>query len=261
MNEITIKAEREEVCNVRIGQGILSNLSRSLEGKKPFLLTDENVFRLYGSALLNALKTEDGYTMSAGETSKTPETLLSLLTFMAQAGVDRNHVLIAVGGGVVLDLGGLAAALYMRGIDFLAVPTTLLADVDAAIGGKSAVDYCGVKNLLGVIRQPRTVLIDPDFLKTLPRRELVCGLGEMVKHAALSGGLFEKLCAQEDLFDLDFLFSLIPENVRLKAEIVGRDPFDRGAHGPQPRPYDGARHRNDKWGSLSRRVRLVRHRL
>lgn len=229
MNEIVIKTSTRETCTVILQENALAHLAKYV-GTSPFYLTDENVFRLYGAQIEKALPTAQGYTMSAGEAFKTPETLFKLLEAMAGAGLTKRSALVAVGGGVVGDLGGLAASLYMRGMPFVFVPTTLLADVDAAIGGKTAIDFCGVKNLLGTIRQPQTVLVDPSFLCTLPRRELVCGLGEIVKHAALLPSLFDRLCSCDGaFFDLDFLAGLIPENLRLKTEIVSRDPTDADA--------------------------------
>jgi 3-dehydroquinate synthase len=137
--------------------------------------------------------------------------------------------LFAVGGGVVGDIGGLAAALYMRGISCVQIPTTLLAQVDSSVGGKTAVDLCGVKNVVGAFYQPCEVLIDPQFLKTLPARELKCGLGEIVKYAALSTEIFEKLKMNPDkLTDLDFLSSLILDCVRHKARVVELDEKENG---------------------------------
>ncbi len=215
------------------GQSVLypadafKELPAHIEGR-PFFVTDENVSSLYKDRIEDVLKTKDGYTMSAGEASKTPETLLRILEKIKEENLTRADTLVAVGGGVVGDVAGLAAALYMRGMHFLYVPTTLLADVDAAIGGKNAVDFCGVKNLLGTFYFPDHVLIDPAFLHTLPRRELRCGLGEIVKHAALCEGLFDKLIVQKDLFDLEFLSSLIPQNIAIKRRFFEADPFDRG---------------------------------
>ncbi len=227
MKELCLTSETREVCRVIFSRLDAETLVRELGGNV-FLFTDEVVARLYSEWLEKALHTKIGYTMSAGEAHKDAQTLLSLLSEMAKKGCDRNTVLVAFGGGVVCDLGGLAASLYMRGIDCVFIPTSLLCDVDACIGGKTAIDFCGVKNLLGSIRLPRAVFIDPVFLRTLPRVELICGLGEIVKHAALCPSLFQKLCAQDDLFDLDFLSSLLPENVVFKAGIVERDLKDKG---------------------------------
>ncbi len=127
------------------------------------------------------------------------------------------------------DIGGLAASLYMRGISCIQIPTTLLAQVDSSVGGKTAIDFCGVKNLIGTFHQPMYVFADPTFLNTLPEREIRCGLGEIVKHAALSAPLFDLLTENmERLFDLKFLAQLVPENIAIKANIVQRDPNETG---------------------------------
>ncbi len=194
------------------------------------IFTDSNVFSLY-QRKIKALDLPV-FVMPAGEEYKTEQTLLALLKAMAEADLRRCSTLIALGGGVVGDVGGLAASLFMRGISCIQVPTTLLAQVDSSVGGKTAIDFCGVKNLIGAFHQPVYVYADPDFFKTLPPRELRCGLGEIVKHAALNGTLFDKLLANRDkLFDLGFLSEIVPENIAIKAEIVCKDPNETGLRG------------------------------
>ncbi len=192
------------------------------------IVTDANVYAIYRKKMERYLGGVPIYVMPAGERNKNEQTLFALLKNMKDVGLRRNSTLIAIGGGVVGDLGGLAASLYMRGIDLIQVPTTLLAQVDSSIGGKTAVDLGGVKNLIGAFKQPSRVYTDPVFLRTLPRRELRGGLGEIVKHGALSAPLFEKLCSAKDVFDLDFLEEIVPENIALKADIVRRDPLETG---------------------------------
>lgn len=190
-----------------------------------FIFTDENVYQLYGKKFWKA----PVYAMPAGEEHKTPETLFALLKEMAKAGLHRKDTLVCIGGGVVGDIGGLASALYMRGINCVQVPTTLLAQVDSSVGGKTAVDFEGVKNLVGVFKQPSRVLVDSAFLQTLPARELRCGLGEIIKHSTLDGVLFDRLIANRArLFDLEFLAGIVPDNIAIKAEIVRRDPREAG---------------------------------
>lgn len=206
-----------------------SNALKELNGEGSFVFTDENVYSLYGEILERYFPSVPVYAMPAGEEHKTCETLFGLLRAMAEAGLNRRSTLVCVGGGVVGDIGGLAGALYMRGIANVQVPTTLLSQVDSSVGGKTAVDFHGVKNLVGVFRQPVKVLVDAEFLKTLPPRELRCGLGEIVKHAALNGGLFERLQANPGRFaDPAFLAALVPENIAIKADIVRKDPEERG---------------------------------
>ncbi len=191
------------------------------------IFTDSNVFALYRRQI-EAL-TLPVFVMPAGEENKSEQTLFSLLKAMAENGLRRCSTLIAIGGGVVGDIGGLAASLYMRGISCIQIPTTLLAQVDSSVGGKTAIDFCGVKNLIGTFHQPMYVYADPTFFKTLPQREIRCGLGEIVKHAALNAPLFDRLMQNQDrLFDMELLAELVPENIRIKAEIVQKDPNETG---------------------------------
>lgn len=196
---------------------------------RKFVFTDETVERLYREERKRCFGDAPVYAMKPGEENKNETTLFSLLAAMADAGMHRGDCLVCLGGGVVGDIGGLASALYMRGTGCVQIPTTLLAQVDSSVGGKTAVDFKGVKNLVGVFKQPERVLVDGRFLKTLPARELRCGLGEIVKHAALNGALFEKLqAARENLFDLDFLAEIVPDNIAVKAEVVRKDPKETG---------------------------------
>ncbi len=232
MRTVKINFQETNESEILCGEGVfakeLAPMRESLERGGGFVFTDSNVSKLYGDLLKHSLGEVPMYAMPAGEEQKNESTLFSLLKKMADAGLRRNSTLIAVGGGVVGDIGGLAASLYMRGISCIQVPTTLLAQVDASVGGKTAIDFCGVKNLIGAFKQPAKVLADPLFLKTLPMRELKCGLGEIIKHGALSAELFERLLAAPDLFDLNFLAEIIPENIAFKADIVKRDPFEKG---------------------------------
>lgn len=194
-----------------------------------FVFTDTNVLALYEKKIKKKFPRTRIYAMEAGEEHKTPETLFALLGEMAKAGLHRKDTLVCIGGGVVGDIGGLASALYMRGINCVQVPTTLLAQVDSSVGGKTAVDFEGVKNLVGVFRQPSRVIVDSEFLATLPEREIRCGVGEIVKHSALSGVLFDRLVANRmRLFDSEFLGGIIADNIAIKAEIVQRDPHESG---------------------------------
>ncbi|MGN1077036.1 MAG: 3-dehydroquinate synthase family protein [Candidatus Gallimonas sp.] len=198
-------------------------------GRPDFLFTDSNVFSLYKKKIGRYFPDAPLWAMPAGEENKTPETLFALLSEMAKAGLTRKATLLCLGGGVIGDIGGLASALYMRGISCIQVPTTLLSQVDSSVGGKTAVDFCGIKNLIGAFRQPKTVLVDGAFLKTLPPREIRCGLGEIVKHGALSAPLFDKLWEhRENLTDLAFLNSIVPDNIAFKSDVVRKDPTERG---------------------------------
>lgn len=225
MKTIRIRTQRDSEESVVVCR---SDALKQLKGGS-FVFTDDNVYPLYRALIARYLPNVPVYAMPAGEEHKTPETLFALLAAMARAGLHRGDTLVCVGGGVVGDVGGLAAGLYMRGINCVQVPTTLLAQVDSSVGGKTAVDFNGVKNLVGMFRQPAQVLVDRVFLKTLPEREIRCGLGEIVKHGALDCALFEKLRAGSDrLFDVDFLAELVPENIAFKADVVQKDPHEKG---------------------------------
>lgn len=192
------------------------------------LLCDDTVYDLYGKQVGEALKNA-GYTplriaLPTGEACKAWNVLGSLLEALAAAGFTRSDLMIALGGGSVCDVGGLAAALYHRGVDIIYLPTTLLADVDAAIGGKTAVDLSAGKNLVGVIRQPLAVIADADCLHTLPGSALADGMAEAVKTGVLAGeSLFALVSAPVPDYSL-----IIERCAAYKADIVAREERDTG---------------------------------
>lgn len=229
---------------VLIGQGLIerlgSEVKRSSHGvRKVALVSDDNVMPLYGQRVLSALEAESievsSFTVPAGEASKTPARAVELVESFVEAGLGRHDVVVALGGGVVGDLAGFAAATFMRGIAFVQCPTTLLAQVDASVGGKVAVDLPGGKNLMGAFHFPTAVLVDPEVLKTLPKRELSCGMAEMLKHGALfSVEHFEHVqrAAASVLDEADEISaSLVGASVALKAACVSRDPHELGEAG------------------------------
>lgn len=221
------ETESEIVCGENIAERELQEIVRSYG--QVFVFTDSNVERIYGEKIAEWMDGAPRYAMTAGEANKQPETLLALLKEMAAAGLCRNACLIAIGGGVAGDIGGLASALYMRGIDCVQVPTTLLAQVDSSVGGKTAVDLGSVKNLVGAFKQPNRVIADSAFFKTLPAREIVCGLGEIVKHGALDGDIFDMLQANRSrLKEYDFLAEIVPYNIAYKARVVEEDERESG---------------------------------
>ena len=169
-----------------------------LRGKRCFVVSDTNVAPRYGDTVLHSLA-DAGLeatllTIPAGERSKTPERLAWLWEQMAQGGVTRTDAVIALGGGVVGDLAGFAAATMLRGVDFIQIPTTLLAQVDSSVGGKVAVDLMAGKNLAGAFYQPKLVLMDPETLTTLPDRVFADGMAEVIKYGCIwDEALFAKL--------------------------------------------------------------------
>lgn len=199
-------------------------------GRKIAIVTDENVAMHLPvlSGVLAGAETHC-FTFLAGEQSKTPETYLKILSFLAQNGFSREDVLVAFGGGVVSDLAGFAAATYLRGMRFVAVPTTLLAMIDAAVGGKNGVNLPEGKNLAGTIRQPSGVFCYLPFLRTLPQKEWANGMGEAVKYALLQGGELLSLLRAEDVTkNPAALQRVIVLCVEYKAKIVAGDEQDRG---------------------------------
>ncbi len=228
MERIQIKTPSAE-GTIYLGKGVVEErLPAQLAGQKAFVVTDSNVYALYRPWFEKHFHGAEIFTLPAGEENKNFGSLYAILEKMTGAGMRRTSRLFAVGGGVVGDIGGLAAALYMRGIAYTQIPTTLLAQVDSSVGGKTAVDLGGVKNVVGAFYQPSEVWIDPAFLSTLPAREIKCGLGEIVKYAALCGEIFDLLQAQEDWTELSFLTGLISACVRHKAGVVARDEKETG---------------------------------
>lgn len=212
---------------ITCGEGAFSQFAASHGGEDLFFVTDSNVYGLYGGVIAEKFPKAVVFAIKAGEKSKNYGVLLSLLKRMIDCGMTRKSTVIALGGGVVGDIAGLAASLYMRGVNLVQIPTTLLSQVDSSVGGKTAVDMCGVKNVIGTFYQPSVVIADPRFLKTLPAREIRCGLGEIIKYGALDGEIYDKLTANKrKLFDFSFLGEIIPQCIRHKADVVTQDERD-----------------------------------
>ena len=220
---------------VVIGSGVLASVGERLaalgHAGRCAVLTSERVGALYREAVVAALVAA-GFApvvveIPDGEEHKSLAWLALLYDRFLEAGIERGTPLVALGGGVIGDLGGFAGATLLRGLPVVQVPTTLLAQVDAAIGGKTAVNHAQGKNLIGVFHQPRCVLADVDVLSTLPRRELLAGLSEVIKYGIIGdASLFEAVERQLDaLLDLDreLLTWVIATSVRQKADVVSRD--------------------------------------
>ncbi len=207
------------------GLGAFAQLAPTVQGVC-FIVTDSNVSAIYGEQILTCFPQAEQYVLPAGEASKNYNQLKNILLAMAKAKLTRNATVVAIGGGVVGDIAGLAASLYMRGTKLVQVPTTLLAQVDSSVGGKTAVDMGKIKNAVGTFYQPELVIIDPAFLSTLPQRELACGMGEIVKYAALNATLYDKLIACEDVYNPQFISDIIFDCVTHKANVVQKDERD-----------------------------------
>ena len=206
---------------IRIERGLLSRTAELLpRDRRVFLVTDAGIPTRYVQALADRLPGCLVHTVPCGEGSKSPETLRALLEAMLAAGLTRRDCVLGLGGGVVGDLAGFAAAIYLRGIAFYSVPTTLLAMVDSSVGGKTGINLSGVKNAVGAFSQPRAVWIDPDVLDTLPRRQISNGLAEVLKMAlCLDADLFTRLESGEPIPPEE----LIVAALGLKTAIVEAD--------------------------------------
>ena len=232
MVSLTVTASK--AYEVKIGSGLLSGLPEEIralgKAEKICLVSDSNVFPLYGSGCV-ALLEQAGFLVNtfvfpAGEASKTGETWLKLLNHLAEAQLTRTDLIVALGGGVVGDLAGFAAATYLRGIRYVQIPTTVLAAVDSSVGGKTAIDLASGKNLAGAFYQPSLVLIDTDTLKTLPEDIFQDGCAEVVKYGILyDPALFAYLEETGPDFDREHV---IQRCVELKAAVVAQDERDTG---------------------------------
>jgi len=199
---------------------------------KVFIVTDSVVGPLLLDKLIAALPvTADSITLPIGDGQKSIKSIETIWTAMHAAGCDRKSLVINLGGGVIGDLGGFAAATYMRGVDFLNVPTTLLAQVDSSVGGKTGFNFDGIKNLVGTFDQPIGVVIDTGTLTTLPKREFLSGFAEIIKHGLVSDkAYFEQATAKLPLeFSQDELADIISRSCEIKAEVVEHDETETGA--------------------------------
>lgn len=217
---------------VVVGRGLLSHAEGATTGASAVVVvTDENVDRLYGEAL-GALARAPRIVLPAGETTKSFERLEGLLERLAELELDRRSCLLALGGGVVGDLAGLAAALYMRGVALVQCPTTLVAQVDSSVGGKTAINLSRGKNLAGTFHQPHVVLADVDTLASLPEEEFQSGLGEVVKSAVIGDeallALLEEHAAELRARDGELETAIVERCVRVKARVVETDEREAG---------------------------------
>ncbi|MCQ2508203.1 MAG: 3-dehydroquinate synthase [Dorea sp.] len=203
------------------------------KGKRIMIVSDDHVFPLYGEMIEQGLAEKyevHHIVLPHGESTKSFESLPQIYSAMLKAKISRSDLLIALGGGVIGDLAGFAAASYLRGIKFVQIPTSLLAQVDSSVGGKVAVDLPEGKNLVGAFYQPKLVLIDPTVLKTLPKRYINDGMGEVIKYGCIwDKDLFATLKARTSFEDLeDILPQVIERCVDIKRIVVEHDQFDTG---------------------------------
>jgi 3-dehydroquinate synthase len=227
----------EKAYPIRIGAGLLADPSAwrpAVRGRHVLVVTDANVAALHLAPVRTALDAyaHDVLVLDPGENAKTIDNVERVFARLAALGANRDGAVIALGGGVVGDLAGFAAACWMRGIDFIQMPTTLLAMVDSSVGGKTGVNLAAGKNLVGAFHQPRVVVADTSTLATLPAREYAAGLAEVVKYGAIGDtAFFEWLEANAKALsarDEDALVEAIAVSCRSKAAIVARDERETG---------------------------------
>ena len=208
-------------------------ISEVINSKKAVIVTDDIVNGLYSETLIKSLE-EYGidvkvYVFPNGEQSKNLETLSGILDFLCDCGITRSDFIIALGGGVVGDIAGFASAIYLRGIQFVQIPTTLLAQIDSSVGGKTAIDIKGGKNLVGSFKQPALVICDSDTLKTLSPSILADGMAEAVKYGMIRDRKLFEMIESHDLTNIDEVMdSLVYTCIDIKREVVENDEFDRG---------------------------------
>lgn len=203
--------------------GFLSSESYS----KIIVIADNNTKRHCYPLVKGSLPAHKLVTIASGEKHKVLATCEVIWDAMTNAELDRHALVINIGGGVIGDMGGFCAAVYKRGIDFIQIPTTLLSQVDASVGGKLGIDFHGFKNHLGVFNIPKTVLIDPVFLKTLPEREIRSGFAEIIKHCLIADGAKWKQISAVD-FEYQNWTDLIDHSVKIKQNVVDQDPTEKG---------------------------------
>ena len=237
--EISVSGAGFQPYDVLIGQGLMADLGvrvGALAQGRTVIVTDETVAALHGPTVLAALEAAGVrarlLTVPPGETSKSFAELERVIDRLLAFGLDRRDLIVALGGGVVGDLAGLAAALYMRGIDFVQVPTTLLAQVDSSVGGKTAIDTPRGKNLVGAFHQPRLVVADVDLLASLPPRQLRSGWAEVLKHGLICDAAFFDWLADEGAVGATgnpaALTRAVVRSVEIKSAIVGEDEKEAG---------------------------------
>lgn len=233
----TITVHASHTYPIYVQNGLLADcgsyIRQNTKAASVAVITDDIVQKLYGDAVLSSLQKAgfrtELFVFPNGEASKCAKTLLDVYDFLCEKQFTRTDAIIALGGGVVGDLAGFAAATYLRGMDFIQIPTTLLAQVDSSVGGKTAIDLKGGKNLVGSFKQPVCVLCDPNTLQTLPPAIFSDGMGEVVKYGMIRDAkLFDLLAAhtQENIFSV--LEEVICTCISIKRDVVEADEFDTG---------------------------------
>lgn len=230
----TVHVDTGNPYDIFIERGIIDNCGEYVkqlsDAKKVTVITDTNVAEYYLQRVTNSLEKSGFLTNShifrAGEESKNLSTIAEMYNTLADCCMTRKDIIVALGGGVTGDMAGFAAASYLRGIDFIQIPTSLLAQVDSSVGGKTGVDILQGKNLVGAFHQPKAVLIDPDTLKTLPDLYLRDGMAEVIKYGCIKDEKFFEKLENENAYDC--IDDIIEVCVSIKRDVVSRDEREAG---------------------------------
>ena len=217
----------EDSYDIEVLRGLLAHAAQYINlNRRVLIVTDTGVPAHYAQAV--ACQCREGIicTVEQGEASKSLDTFSRLLQTMLDHGFSRKDCVVAVGGGMVGDLAGFAAAAYMRGVDFYNIPTTLLSQIDSSIGGKTAINFGGVKNIVGAFYQPKKVLVDPDLLQTLPQRQIANGLAEAIKMALTFDKELFAIFEQRNV--AEHIDEIIIRSLRIKKAVVERDEKEAG---------------------------------
>lgn len=223
-----------EKGSVLLNEKAWDNLTLTVDNLAPssiFVIIDENIENYclpHFVAKFGARTSYQTIPIPLGERHKNIQTCIYLWETLSRKGADRNSLIVNLGGGVITDIGGFVASTYMRGISFINIPTTLLAMVDASVGGKTGIDFNHVKNQIGTIKLPEIVVIDADFLNTLPENQLLSGFAEMIKHSLIDGETSWNALNTINYSDMYSNPDLIMKSIRVKQEVVSEDPFEKG---------------------------------
>lgn len=230
MNKVNININNDAKINydILVSSGLIKEsgklVKEVLRGKRALIVTDDIVDKFYTETVKKSLEKENIITsvcvLENGETNKNIESIYNIYSALAKNELSRKDIIIALGGGVIGDMAGYAAATWMRGIDFVQIPTTLLACVDSSVGGKTGINIKEGKNLVGAFHSPRLVIMDSDVLNTLPKREFNAGMAEVIKHAFLFDKKLLEYLENNNSFDMDFI---LKRNCELKGHIVEID--------------------------------------
>lgn len=240
MEKLDVKKDGEFCYSIRFEKDF-SYLAEEISklgfvGHKLCVVTDSNVAPLYLEAVKNALKEKFDqvyeFLIPAGEQNKTLDNIKKLYEYLILNRFDRKDCLVALGGGVIGDMTGYAAATYLRGIDFVQVPTTLLSQVDSSIGGKTGVDFDSYKNMVGAFHMPRLVYMNLSVLNTLSDEQFSCGMGEILKHGLIKNRKYFTWCMDnaDNIQERDYetLLYMIKESCKIKRDVVEKDPTEKG---------------------------------